>query len=115
MALLAGILMTGVAMTPAFAQNAPQPDNTRSNKQDTVTADQQKNNKSDRGLTKQIRKAVMDDKTLSTYAHNVKIITQNGEVTLKGPVRNDDEKKTIVSKAEEVAGPGKVNDQLSVR
>jgi hyperosmotically inducible protein len=113
---LAGILITGVA---AHAQNAPQPDNTKSNKQDNaagaVTADQQKNNRSDREVTKEIRSAVVKDKSLSTYAHNIKIITQNGEVTLKGPVRSDDEKKAIVAEAEQVAGPGKVNDQLSVR
>lgn len=118
-AVLAGILMAGVAMGSANAQNAPQPDNTKSNAQDRVnggvTADQQKNDRSDRELTKEIRRAVVKDKSLSTYAHNVKIITQNGEVTLKGPVNSEDERKTIVAKAEQVAGPGKVNDQLSVR
>ena len=57
----------------------------------------------------------MDDKSLSTYAHNVKIVAQGGAVTLKGPVRSDEEKKTLVSKAEEVAGSGKVTDQLTVK
>jgi osmotically-inducible protein OsmY len=116
---LTGILATGVVMSPAFAQNPSQPDNTGNNKQDrgsgAVTADQQKNNRTDRELTKEIRKAVMEDKSLSTYAHNVKIITQDGAVTLKGPVRSDDERKSIVSKAEGVAGPGRVTDQLSVK
>jgi len=79
-----------------------------------VTADQQKNNLNDRQLTQQIRKAVVGDKTLSTYAHNVKIVAQNGAVTLKGPVRSEDEKKQVVSKAEDIAGAGKVNDELSV-
>lgn len=106
-------------MGSAYAQNSSQADNTQSNKQDRaaggVTADQQKNDRSDRELTKQIRKAVVKDKSLSTDAHNVKIITQNGEVTLKGPVRSEDERKTIVATAEQVAGAGKVNDQLSVR
>ncbi len=117
-AVLAGVLMAGVAMGSARAQNPPQPDNTKSNEQDRatggVTADQQKNDRTDRQMTKQIRKAVVKDKSLSTDAHNIKIITQNGEVTLKGPVRSDDERKTIVGKAEQVAGSGKVNDQLSV-
>lgn len=116
---LAGVLITGLALHPALAQNSPQPDNTKVNKQDTangaVTADQQKNNVGDRQLTQQIRKAVIADKSLSTYAHNVKIITQNGAVTLKGPVRSDDERKAIVAKAEQVAGAGKVTDQLSVK
>ena len=118
-ALLAGILATGLALSPARAQNPPQPDNTKANKQDraegAVTADQQKNNRSDRELTKDIRKAVMSDKSLSSYAHNVKIVAQDGTVTLKGPVRSEDEKKEIIAKAEEVAGPGKVTDQLSVK
>jgi hyperosmotically inducible periplasmic protein len=57
-----------------------------------------KMNAADRTLTQKIRKSVMADKSLSTYAHNVKIISQDGMVTLKGPVRSDDEKKTIVAK-----------------
>ena len=56
----------------------------------------------------------MDDKTLSTYAHNVKIVTQNGQVTLKGPVRTEDEKKTVEAKATEVAGAGHVTNQISI-
>ena len=67
-------------------------------------------------MTAQIRKSIMADKSLSTYAHNVKIITQNGTVTLKGPVRSDDEVKTIMAKATEVAGGGdKVVNQLEVK
>jgi osmotically-inducible protein OsmY len=102
----------------AYAQTPP--DNTKMNSGDqeksAVTADQQKMNKTDRTLTQDIRKAVMADKTLSTYGHNVKIISQNGMVTLKGPVRSDDEKKAIVAKAVEIAGgPDKVTDQLTVK
>jgi osmotically-inducible protein OsmY len=105
--------------TVGIASSQTQPDNTRSNKGDAdksaVTADQQKMNASDRTLTQKIRKAVMADKSLSTYAHNVKIVSQNGMVTLKGPVRSDDEKRSIVGKAAEAAGgPEKVSDQMSV-
>ena len=122
-AALAGILFVGLtvnsALNSAHAQNPPQPDNTKVNKQDrasgAVTADQQKENRSDRELTQQIRKAVTGDKSLSTYAHNVKIVAQGGTVTLKGPVRSEEEKKAIVAKAEEVAGAGKVTDQLSIK
>jgi hyperosmotically inducible periplasmic protein len=118
-ALLAGIVATGLTFGPAQAQNPPQPDNTKTNKQDRanggVTADQQKNDRTDRDIAKEIRKAVESDKSLSTYAHNVKIITQGGAVTLKGPVRSEDERKEIMAKAEQVAGPGKVTDQLSVK
>jgi hyperosmotically inducible periplasmic protein len=118
-AVLAGVLFTGLTLNIAQAQNPPQPDNTKVNKQDraagAVTADQQKENRSDRELTQQIRKAVTADKSLSTYAHNVKIVAQGGAVTLKGPVRSEEEKKAIVAKAEEVAGAGKVTDQLSIK
>jgi len=72
-------------------------------------------NEADRTLTAKIRKSVMDDKTLSTYAHNVKIISQDGVVTLKGPVRSDDEVKSIMAKAVDIAGsPDKVINQMSV-
>lgn len=116
-AALAGILTAGLAVQVVSAQT--QPDNTANNKGNqsstAVTADQQKNDKSDRMLTQQIRKAVIADKSLSTYGHNVKIISQHGAVTLKGPVRSEDEKKAIVAKAEQIAGAGNVTDQLSVK
>ena len=105
---------------PAPAQDATQPDNTKVNKRDrkpgAVTADQQKANAADRDLTKKIRQSVIADKSLSTYAHNVKIISQDGAVTLKGPVKSDDEKKAIVAKAIAVVGSAdKVTDQMSVK
>ena len=116
-ALSATVLAAGLL---AAQDSTAQPDNTKMNKGDAnksaVTADQQKNNKSDRELTRQIRKSIIEDKTLSTYGHNVKIVSQNGMVTLKGPVRSDDEKKNIESKAVQVAGDqSKVDDQLMVK
>jgi len=100
------------------AQDA-QADNTRVNQRDQnanePTADQQKDNRSDRGITQQIRKAIMNDKSLSTYAHNVKIVTQNGQVTLKGPVRSDEEKRTVEAKAAEVAGDSNVISKLDIK
>ena len=79
-------------------------------------ADQQKTNATDQQMTKKIRQSVMADKSLSTYAHNIKIISQNGTVTLKGPVKSDDEKKSLVAKAVAVAGSAdKVTDQISVK
>jgi hyperosmotically inducible periplasmic protein len=89
--------------------------NTRDRDKDSPTADQQKENRSDRDLTKQIRQSIVKDDSLSTYAHNVKIVTQNGQVTLKGPVRSEDEKRTIEAKATEVAGENKVTNQLNVK
>ena len=93
-------------------------DNTKVNKRDgktgAVTADQQKENEGDRELTANIRKALMDNKELSTYAHNVKIVSRNGMVTLKGPVRSEDEKKAVEEKATQIAGAGKVKSMISV-
>ena len=91
------------------------PDNSARNKAHSKTADNQKDNASDREITQKIRQAIVSDKSLSTYAHNIKIITQGGQVTLKGPVRSEDEKTAIASKAAEVAGEGKINNQLSVK
>ena len=62
-----------------------------------------------------IRKAVVDDKSLSTYAHNVKIISQHGKVTLKGPVRSEEEKSKIVKIAADVAGTENVTDQITIK
>ena len=113
------IALVGALLVPAFSAGAQTPpDNTKVNKRDrakgAATADQQKENAGDREITQKIRQAIMDDKTLSTYAHNVKIIAQDGQVTLKGPVRTEDEKKAIEAKAIGVAGAGHITNQLSV-
>lgn len=79
------------------------------------SADQQKDNHSDRDITQQIRTVVMKDKSFSTYAHNVKIIAKNGMVTLKGPVRSDDEKQAIEQKAADVVGKDKVISEFTVK
>jgi osmotically-inducible protein OsmY len=65
-------------------------------------------------LAAQIRRAIVKDKSLSVMAHNIKIVVTNGEVTLRGPVKSDAEKATINSKAQAIAGAGKVHDQLEV-
>jgi hyperosmotically inducible protein len=128
-ALATGLLFGGCAFAGAQQQsadqdsatrsNAPQPDNTKVNQRDRnanePTADQQRSTRSDRDITQQVRKAIMEDKSLSTYAHNVKIITQNGMVTLKGPVRSEDEKKAIEAKAAEVAGGDKVTNEMDIK
>ena len=108
--------MTSLAQDQSNPQTSTNPDNSSKNKAQGNTADQQSEDSSDRMTTKKIRQAVMADKSLSTYAHNVKIITQNGVVTLKGPVNSEEEKQNIASKAAEVVGsPDKVNDRLAVK
>ena len=57
----------------------------------------------------------MDDKNLSTYARNVKIITRDGTVTLKGPVRTNDEKSAIEARAVEIAGAAYVKSEITVK
>ena len=93
-------------------------DNTKVNKRDRnksePTAGQQSNAKSDRELTRKIRQALVKDKDLSTYAHNIKVITSGGAVTLKGPVRSEDEKKAVEAKAAEAAGGASITSQIEV-
>ena len=112
--LLAGSVLAG----PIQQEQQPAPDNTKTNQGDASknakTADQQKMNPTDRETTKKIRSALMDDKSLSTYAHNIKINTTDGMVTLKGPVRSEDEKSAIEAKARQVAGDSNVTNNLTV-
>jgi hyperosmotically inducible protein len=110
------------AGTVAIAQDTPQSpssDNTKTNERDRnpsqPTADQQKENRPDREITRDIRRAIMQDKSLSSYAHNVKVISQNGAVTLKGPVRSEEEKSAIEAKAAEIVGKDKLTSQLEVK
>ena len=120
--LVAMLFLSGTAFLWAQQDSnsaSPAPaDNTKVNQRDRnanePTADQQKENPSDRQLTTQIRRAIVKDKSLSTTAHNVKIIAQNGNVTLKGAVKNDTEKQAIEAKAAKIAGEGKVNSELQV-
>ena len=94
-------------------------DNTKTNVRDrektAPTADQQKDNLSDREVTREIRRSLVKDKALSSYAHNVKIITRDGQVTLKGPVRSNEEKRAVEARANEIAGQSRVSSQLDVK
>jgi osmotically-inducible protein OsmY len=116
-----GTLALGVSLIAAAPnrrfQDTQQPaaDNTAKNKdQNPPTADQQKMNSADREITHKIRKSIHEDKSLSTYAHNIKVITQDGKVTLRGPVRTEEEKSSIQGKAVAVAGDGNVTNQLEI-
>ncbi len=111
------LMLAGALMLCAGTLNlavAQEPDNTSANRDGGKTADQQKENKNDREITRQIRKALVADKALSTYAHNVKVISENGTVTLRGPVRSEDEKSSIESKAKAVAGVSDVKNEITV-
>jgi hyperosmotically inducible protein len=116
--LIAAGLFAAPKPASSFVLQQEQPDNTKMNKndanKDATTADQQKMNPSDRAITQKIRAEIMKDKSLSTYAHNVKIITQDGKVTLKGPVRTREEKAAVEGKAVTIAGVGNVTSQIEI-
>src|SRR5260370_8417622 len=104
-----GAMMVSGAPLPATSQQTA-PDNTRANKGDAqkgaTTADQQKMNPTDRELARKIRASIVDDKALSMYAHNIKVIAQDAKVTLKGPVRTKKQKPAIKAKAPTVTAAG---------
>jgi len=114
-----GIFLALLACSAATSPAQVKQDNTEVNKRDRnpgeVTADQAKETPADRDLAAKIRREITKDKSLSTYGHNVKIIVQNGVVTLKGPVRSDAEIQTITATASRIAGgDAKVTNQLTV-
>ena len=88
--------------------------NVRDRQDAAVTAGDQSNTQSDLNITQEIRKAVIADKELSMNAHNVKIITANGVVTLRGPVKSSAEKTNIGAKAEHAAGVKRVDNQIEI-
>jgi osmotically-inducible protein OsmY len=98
--------------------NTEQYNNTNQNKQHMspggVTAEQQGESKQDRELTQKIRQAVVKNKDLSMNAHNVKIITIDGVVTLKGPVASEQEKKDVEELAAQVAGEGNIKSDITI-
>jgi len=108
------VAASAAAQTPPTKSTEAPPDNTKVNRAGEVNASSQKNGKHDLAITRDIRKAIVSDKSLSTYAHNVKVITSNGFVTLKGPVRSEDERKSIEAKALDVAGRDRVANELTV-
>jgi hyperosmotically inducible protein len=104
---------------PAAAPAPVAPDNTGKNKRDTnsaaLTPMDQNNNQTDLQITQKIRQSVMANDSLSFTAKNVKIITQNGKVTLRGPVNSTEERSAIEAAARQVAGSGQVDNQLEVK
>lgn len=103
----------------AIAQDTPVADNTKKNQRDrsgeTKTSGDQSNSSEDVKITAAIRRAVVRDHSLSMTAKNVKIITANGMVTLRGPVKSDMEKAKIVELAQSAAGDAKIDNQLEVK
>jgi len=121
-ALIAALAVSALVAAPVFAGDtqpkAGDADNTERNVRDrdakALTPMDQSENEADRTITQQIRKAVVADDSLSTNAKNVKIITNNGVVTLRGPVKSEQEKVKIATAAQRVAGVSKVDNQIEI-
>jgi osmotically-inducible protein OsmY len=113
------LLCVSVFTLSAIAQDTAAADNTRKNERDrsgeTTTSGDQSNSQEDVKITAAIRRAVVRDNSLSMTAKNVKIITANGMVTLRGPVKNDAEKAKIAELAQSAAGNAKIDNQLEVK
>lgn len=107
------------APTGSPAGSAPMADNTKVNvrdkSHDRLTAFDQPNDAADLKLAADARKAIVDDKSLSTMAHNVKLVAVNGAVTLRGPVHSDAEKAKVGQIVAKVGGVAKVDNQIDVK
>ena len=111
--------LSTVSVAAMASDDKTKPDNTAINERDrsreTQTSDDQSNSSADLKTTQAIRQALMKDSELSTTAKNIKIITDNGQVTLRGPVKNAQEKAKIDQLARSAAGGAKIDDQLDVK
>lgn len=113
------LLVATLAATSAFAQDASKVDNTRINQRDrqgaNTTPFDQPNDAEDIKVAAAVRKAIMDDDSLSTTAHNVKFVASDGTVILRGPVKNDAEKARVESIVKGVPGVATVQNQLDTK
>lgn len=103
----------------AQGQASPSADNTRMNQRDkgdpAQTPQTQSNAKSDRELLAAVRRTIVKDKSLSVYAHNIKILASGGVVTLRGPVKSEDEKSKVEALAKSVAGVSSVDNKVDIK
>jgi hyperosmotically inducible periplasmic protein len=119
---LSAVLIVGCSKNPSddkrVSQAAVEPDNSGRNVRDrndqTKTAGDQSESEADRKISQNIRQAITADDSLSTNGKNVKIITIDGTVTLRGPVKSDKEKSAIAAKAQQIAGVKNVDNQLEI-
>ena len=112
---VAGIYRGDIGPETVLAASASTKDGPSATDKTPPTASDQSENEADRKITQQIRQAVVKDDSLSTSAQNVKIITQDGKVTLRGTVNSDSEKQKIADKAKKVSGVKNVNNLITVK
>ena len=118
--LLALACLSALSLTALAADNEKaEPDNTATNERDrsgeTKTSGDQSNSSADLKITQAIRRALMKNRELSTTAKNIKVITANGQVTLRGPVKTAQEKARVDQIAKSAAGGAQIDDQLEVK
>ena len=115
--LILGSVFTAALLVLALevrGQQASAPDNSKQNSHVTQTADGQPNDKADRLTAAQVRKAIVSDKALSIYAHNIKVIVSGGKVTLEGPVHSEAERQQLLSDVISVAEAENVINKITV-
>lgn len=122
---LAVALAAALGSSWASAQTAPQgqatpaADNTKMNNRDkgdpAQTPQTQSNAKADRELLASVRRTIVKDKSLSVTAHNIKILVEGGVVTLRGPVKSDEEKSKVEALAKSVAGVTSVDNKVDIK
>ena len=111
------ILFTMIAALSLTSCDDMKPNNTARNadiKNEAMTAEEQLDNDEDRAITQDIRQALMEDEALSMNAKNIKVITVDGVVTLKGPVNSEEEKSKVEEKAKGVSGVDDIDSQIEV-
>ncbi|HET9241142.1 MAG TPA: BON domain-containing protein [Oligoflexus sp.] len=110
---LSGLFLAAVFLSFSFAR-AENPGQLVPDRPVGITAEHQSNDEADVTITLKIRQAVVKDDDLSLYAQNVKIITVDGQVVLKGPVRSEQEKLKVERLAQEIAGKDSVRSEIEV-
>jgi hyperosmotically inducible periplasmic protein len=117
--LLALACLSAVSLGALAGDEKAKSDNTATNERDrsgeTKTSGDQSNSSADLKTTQAIRQALMKDGELSTTAKNIKVITANGHVTLRGPVKTAQEKAKIDQLAKSAAGGAQIDNQLDVK
>ena len=116
--LLAIAYLSTLSLATLVADDKKARDNTATNERDrsgeTQTSGDQSNSSADLKITQAVRQALMKDSELSITAKNIKVITSNGQVTLRGPVKTAQEKAKINQLASSAAGGARIDDQLDV-
>jgi osmotically-inducible protein OsmY len=116
--LLAIAYLSALTLATLAADDKKAPDNTATNERDrsgeTQTSGDQSNSSADLKITQAVRQALMKDSELSMTAKNIKVITANGQVTLRGPVKTAQEKAKINQLATSAAGGARIDNQLDV-